>query len=83
MTGLGEGINWTRIGIEYHLKKVDATGSHERVKGSGSPCSDRADENKDEVEEASNGKRFEHKLKIQKEMKNYGRGCLACLPTVG
>ena len=66
MTELGEGKNCARVGIEYHLKKVDATGSHERVKGSGRPRSDRADENKDEVEEASNGKRFEQKLKIQK-----------------
>ena len=48
---LGAGKNWTRVGIEYLIKKVDTTGSHERVKGSGRPRSVRTDENKKEVED--------------------------------
>ena len=48
---LGKDKNWTRDGIEYQIKKIDATGSHERIKGSGRPRSARTEENREEVEE--------------------------------
>ena len=51
LTQLGGDKNWTRVGIQYHIQKIDSTGSHERIKGSGRPRSARTDENKEEVEE--------------------------------
>ena len=51
LSTLGEGKDWTRPGVEYIIQKIDATGSHERRKGSGRPRSVRTEENVEEVEE--------------------------------
>ena len=50
LRNLGKEKDWTRRGIDYLLQKIDATGSHERKKGSGRPRSCRTDENKEEAE---------------------------------
>ena len=50
-THLGEGKEWTRDGIKYLVKKIDETGSHVRIKGSGRPRSARTLENIEEVDE--------------------------------
>ena len=50
-THLGEGKNWNVNGVKTLVKKIDETGSHERVKGSGRPRSARTEENKEEVGE--------------------------------
>ena len=47
----GKDRGWTRDGIEYIVRKIDRTGSHERVKGSGRPRSARIPENIEEVDE--------------------------------
>ena len=51
LTELGDNKSWTRVGIEYLIKKIDSTGSHERIKGSGRPCSARTEENDALVED--------------------------------
>ena len=43
--GQDPGKNWTRNGISYLIRKIDATGSIERKKGSGRPRSARTQEN--------------------------------------
>ena len=53
LRNLGKEKDWTRRGIDYLLQKIDATGSHERKKGSRRPRSRRTDENKEEVEDLS------------------------------
>ena len=42
---------WTRSGLEYLIRKIDATGSHKRVDGSGRPRSARTEDNIESVEE--------------------------------
>ena len=51
LTELGDNKSWTRVGIEYLIKKIDSTGSHERIKGSGRPRSARTEENDALVED--------------------------------
>ena len=46
----GKDRGWTRDGVEYIVRKIDRTGSHERVKGSGRPRSARIPENIEEVD---------------------------------
>ena len=53
LRNLGKEKDWARRGIDYLLQKIDATGSHERKKGSRRPRSRRTDENKEEVEDLS------------------------------
>ena len=48
---LGTGKSWSLEGVKYLIKKIDRTGTHERVKGSGRPRSGRTEENIEEVEE--------------------------------
>ena len=50
-THLGEGKDWTRDGVKYLIRKIDKTGSYERVKGSGRPRSARTAENIEEGDE--------------------------------
>ena len=47
LSQLGSDEDWTRDGIEYIIKKVDETGSHNRRKGSWRPTSVRTVENKE------------------------------------
>ena len=47
---IGNGKPWTRIGIQHLIEKIDKTGSHQRIKGSGRTRSARSKENITEVE---------------------------------
>ena len=47
---IGNGKPWTRIGIQHLIEKIDKTGSHQKIKGSGRPRSARSKENITEVE---------------------------------
>ena len=47
---IGNGKPWIRIGIQHLIEKIDKTGSHQRIKGSGRPRSARSKENMTEVE---------------------------------
>ena len=47
---IGNGKLWTRIGIQHLIEKIDKTGSHQRIKGSGRPQSARSRENIMELE---------------------------------
>ena len=51
LTQLGDGKGWTRMGIETLIQKIDATGTHERRKGSGRPRTARTQENIEETDE--------------------------------
>ena len=51
LSNLGDGKNWKRSGIDYLIRKIDKTGTHKRIEGSGRPKSARNEENQDEVEE--------------------------------
>ena len=42
---IGNGKPWPRIGIQHLIEKIDKTGSHQRIKGSGRPLSARSKEN--------------------------------------
>ena len=46
---IGNGKPWTRIGKQHLIEKIDKTGSHQRIKGSGRPRSARSKENITEV----------------------------------
>ena len=48
---LGTGKKWSIEGVKYLVNKIDGTGTHERVKGSGRPRSGRTEENIEEVED--------------------------------
>ena len=48
---LGTGKKRSIEGVKYLVNKIDETGTHERVKGSGRPRSGRTEENIEEVEE--------------------------------
>ena len=47
---IGNGKPWTRIGIQHLIEKIDKTGSHQIIKGSGQPRSARSKENITKVE---------------------------------
>ena len=51
LSNLGDQKEWTRRGIDYLIRKIDRTGSHKRIEGSGRPKSARNEENQNEVEE--------------------------------